>query len=77
MKEHIQKIFKPLAIYYYQESPFGEKVYMVVVEEERGLSKKVVDFYRQMGDEIPLVVVTKDEWEKLDFSLKEKGERIL
>ncbi len=77
MKEHIQKIFNPLAIYFYPDSPFGEKVYVVVVEQSNGIGKMVADLYKQIGDEVPLIVVTKDEWDNLSRSLAQKGERIL
>ncbi|AEH50433.1 hypothetical protein [Pseudothermotoga thermarum] len=77
MTQYIKRIFNPLEVYFFQDGVFGENIYVIVVEDAKSIGKKVVDFYNLVGDEIPLVILTKEEWENFDKALKQKGEKIL
>ncbi|KAF2957278.1 hypothetical protein AS159_09650 [Thermotoga sp. Ku-13t] len=76
MTQKIVEIFKPKSLYHVDEGPLGENVYVVVVSDGIDLEKKFVEFYKQVGVEPALIVVTEEEFEQIS-SLLAKGEKIL
>lgn len=65
MTKKIVEIFKPKSLYHVEEGPLGENVYVVVVGEEIDVEKKFVEFYRKVGEEPALIVVTEEEFNQL------------
>lgn len=75
MKKKIVEIFKPKSLYHVKEGPLGENVYVVVVGEEIDVEKKFVEFYREVGEEPVLIVVTEEEFNQL-LPLIGEGEKL-
>lgn len=75
MTQKILEIFKPKSLYYVEEGPLGENVYIVVVGEEVDVEKKFVEFYEQVGTESTLIVMTEEEFQQVQ-PLLGKGEKL-
>ncbi|MCS7175435.1 hypothetical protein [Pseudothermotoga sp.] len=75
MTKKIVEIFKPRSLYHVEEGPLGENVYVVVVDEETDVEKKFIEFYREVGEEPVLIVVTEEEFNQL-LPLLGKGEKL-
>ncbi|MEJ5229748.1 MAG: hypothetical protein WHT65_07065 [Pseudothermotoga sp.] len=75
MTEQIVKILQPLSVYFLKESPFGEDVYVVVMNETKDVNKKMSELYRKTG-EIAIVVLTPEEYKSFEPLLNEKGEKL-
>jgi len=76
LTEHIVKIFKPSMVYFLSESPFGDDVYVVVMNETKDINKKMSELYEKAGGDIAIVVLTDEEYKSFESLLREKGERL-
>jgi PHD/YefM family antitoxin component YafN of YafNO toxin-antitoxin module len=72
MKEYIdilKSIFDPIAVFLKDEE------FVVVVKDEKDLQKAVSELSKKIEDEISLVILSKDEYEKMNE--KDLGEKVL
>lgn len=76
MTEHILKIFQPSMVYFLKESPFGEDVYVIVMNDTKDINKKMSELYRKAGEDIAVIVLTSEEYRNFESLLQEKGERL-
>ncbi len=63
-------------VYFLKESPFGDDVYIVVTSETKDMNKKMSELYQKAGEDIAVVVLTKEEYKSFEDLLREKGERL-
>lgn len=76
MTEHIVKLFQPLMVYFLKESPFGDDVYVVVMNDTKDINKKMSELYKKANGDIAVVVLTGEEYKSFETLLQEKGERL-
>ncbi len=72
MKEYVEilkSIFDPIAVFLKDEE------FIVVVKDERNLQQAIAELSNKIDDDISLVVLSKDEYEKM--SQQDLGERII
>ncbi len=72
MKEYIdilKSIFDPIAVFLKDEE------FVVVVKDEKDLQKAVSELSKKIEDDISLVILSKDEYEKMNE--KDLGEKVL
>jgi hypothetical protein len=72
MKEYLEilkSVFDPIAVFLKDEE------FIVVVKDERNLQQAIAELSNKIDDDISLVVLSKDEYEKM--SQQDLGERII
>lgn len=72
MKEYVEILksaFDPIAVFLKDEE------FIVVVKDERNLQQAIAELSNKIDDDISLVVLSKDEYEKM--SQQDLGERII
>jgi hypothetical protein len=72
MKEYVEilkSVFDPIAVFLKDEE------FIVVVKDERNLQQAIAELSNRIDDDISLVVLSKDEYEKM--SQQDLGERII
>ncbi|WP_448374858.1 hypothetical protein [Fervidobacterium sp.] len=72
MKEYIEilkSIFDPIAVFLKDEE------FVVVVKDEKNVQKAVSELSNKIDDDISLVILNKEEYEKMND--KDLGDRIL
>ncbi|MFN3328996.1 MAG: hypothetical protein ACK4EZ_02125 [Fervidobacterium pennivorans] len=72
MKEYVEilkSVFDPIAVFLKDEE------FIVVVKDERNLQQAIAELSNKIDDDISLVVLSKDEYEKM--SQQDLGERII
>jgi len=72
MKEYVEvlkSIFDPIAVFLKDEE------FIVVVKDEKNLQQAIAELSNKIDDDISLVVLSKEEYEKM--SHQDLGERII
>lgn len=63
-------------VYFLKESPFGDDVYVVVMNDTRDINKRMSELYKKAGEDIAVIVLTSEEYKNFESLLQEKGERL-
>ncbi|WP_232503704.1 hypothetical protein [Thermotoga profunda] len=63
-------------VYFLKESPFGDDVYVVVMNDTKDINKKMSELYKKANGDIAVVVLTGEEYKSFETLLQEKGERL-